>query len=110
MSQRHVESITGVIIAAISPILIMFMVGSLVFFATHCFNDGSYSLRLRIASGLFVMAAVLVSRISIEQGREYASTFAVPLSIVTLLSMFKYTDAGLLCIPWSHLSGGVPTD
>ncbi len=99
MSQRHVDTLTALVIVAISPALVMFMVGSLIFFATHCFYDGSFGLRLRIASGLFVIAAVLVSRISIEEGREYASMFALPLSIVTILSMMRYTDVGLMSIP-----------
>lgn len=99
MSQRHIETLTGLVVVAISPALVMFMVGSLIFFATHCFYDGSFGFRLRIASGLFVIAAVLVSRISIEEGREYASMFAFPLSIVTILSMMRYTDVGLLSIP-----------
>ena len=99
MSRRHVETITDFLIVAISPALVMFMVGSLVFFATHCFYDGEFHTRLRIAAGLFVIAAVLVSRISIESGREYASMFAIPLSIATVLSIMKYTDAGLIVIP-----------
>ena len=99
MSQRNVDSITGIIIATIAPVLIMFMVASLVFFATHCFYGGGYHLRLRIAAGLFVMAAVLVARISIDDGREYAAWFAVPLAAVTILSMMKYTGAGWLSIP-----------
>ena len=99
MSRRHVETITDFLIVAISPALVIFMVGSLVFFATDCFYDGNFHTRLRVASGLFVIAAVLTSRISIDEGREYACMFAVPLSIVTFMSIWKYTDAGLLVVP-----------
>lgn len=98
MSRRHVETITDYLIVAISPTLIIFLVGSLVFFLTHLFYDGDFHGRLRFASALFVMAAVLIARISIEEGREYASVFALPLSIVTILSMLKYTDASLLIV------------
>lgn len=99
MSRRHIETITDLLIVAISPALVIFMVGSLVFFATHCFYDGAFHTRLRISAGLFVIAAVLVSRISIDEGREYASMFAIPLSIATVLSIMKYTDAGMIVIP-----------
>ena len=98
MSRRHVENITGLLVVAISPTLVIFMVASLVFFAIRCFYDGQFDGRLHFAAGLFVMAAVLIARISIEQGREYASMFAVPLSIATILSMMKYTDSSLLFI------------
>ena len=93
---RNIDALTEILVVVISPALVMFMVGSLCFFAIRCFYDGSFVGRLNVATGLFVFAAVLVSRISIEEGREYASMFAVPLSIVTLLSVLKYTDAGVL--------------
>ena len=35
---------------------------------------------LDYAFGLFVFAAVLIARISIEEGREYAAMFALPLA------------------------------
>lgn len=98
MSRRHVETITDYLVVAITPALVIFMVSSLVFFTIRCFYDGQFDGRLHFAAGLFVMAAVLISRISIEQGREYASVFAVLLSIVTILSMLKYTDIGLLFV------------
>ena len=98
MSRRHVETLTDFLIVAISPALIIFLVCSLVFFLSDMFYDGSFPARMRFASALFVTAAVLIARISIEEGREYASFFALPLSLVTVLSMLKYTDASLLMV------------
>lgn len=92
---RHIDDITDLLMIVISPALVMLMVGSLCYFAINCFYVGSFDGRLYFATGLFVFAAVLVSRISIEEGREYASMFAVPLSITTLLSLMRYTDAGI---------------
>ena len=93
---RHIDNITELLIIVISPALVMLMVGSLCYFAINCFYAGSFDGRMYFATGLFVFAAVLISRISIEEGREYASMFAVPLSITTLLSLMKYTDADIL--------------
>lgn len=95
---RHIDTITDYLIVAFSPALVMFMVASLVFFAINCFYVGSFDGRLYFATGLFVFAAVLISRISINEGREYASMFAIPLSITTVLSIMRYTDVNLLFI------------
>jgi len=94
-NNRQIDNITELLIVAISPALVMLMVGSLCYFAINCFYVGSFDGRLYFATALFVFAAVLVSRISIEEGREYASMFAVPLSITTILSLLKYTDASI---------------
>lgn len=96
MSRRHVDTITDYVIVAISPILIMLMVGSLAFFLQQLFYQGGFDGRLRFATGLFVAAAVLIARISIQAGREYASMFALPLCITTILSMMKYTDLSFM--------------
>ena len=74
-NNRQIDNITELLIVAISPALVMLMVGSLCYFAINCFYVGSFNGRLYIATALFVFAAVLVSRISIEEGREYASMF-----------------------------------
>ncbi len=98
MSRKPAETLTDYLVAAISPALIMLLVGSLVFFLMHVFYEGEFPGKLRFASAMFVLAAVLIARISIEEGREYASMFALPLSVVTILSMMRYTDAGLFVV------------
>ncbi len=57
---------------AVSPALIMALVGSLVFFLIEVMYVGEYQARLMYVFALFVFAAVLVARISIESGSEYA--------------------------------------
>jgi hypothetical protein len=85
---------------AISPALIMALVGSLVFFLLEVLYVGDYEARLTYVFALFVFAAVLVSRISIEDGREYASLFALPLGLATFLVLVKFVEHPG---PWSHL-------
>lgn len=82
------------LMTAVAPILIMFMVGSLLFFLLDVFYAGSYEIRLRYILSLFVIAIVLIARISIEEGRAYASTFAVALGFVTWLAIGRLVTLG----------------
>ncbi len=84
------KTLTDYIVIGISPTLIMFLVGSLVFFLLTVFYHGNYPARLTFIFACFVMAAVLIARIAIEEGKEYASLFALPLAIVTVLAMFRF--------------------
>jgi len=74
---------------AISPVLIMMLVGSLVFFLLEIFYDGVFHERLRFILAMFVMAAVLIGRISIEEGSERAAVFALALAAVTAMAVYK---------------------
>lgn len=86
------KTLTDYVVIAISPALIMTLIGSLVFFLLEVFYQGQYSARLHWIFGLFVMATVLIGRISIDEGREYALFFAAPLGIVTLLAVLKFVQ------------------
>lgn len=88
---RHLQkTLIDYLVIAISPALIMALVGSLVFFLIEVFYQGSFHGRLQYVFALFVVGVVLIGRISIEDGREYAALFAVPLGIVTLLAINKF--------------------
>ncbi|MCB9938389.1 MAG: DUF4129 domain-containing protein [Planctomycetaceae bacterium] len=80
------------VIIAISPALIMALVGSLVFFLIELFYQGQYQARLQYVFALFVFASVLIGRISIEEGRERAMGFSVILSVAVLLVMGKFIE------------------
>jgi hypothetical protein len=98
------------LVIAVSPALIMAMVGSLVYFLIEVFYEGDYAARLDYAFGLFVFAAVLVARISIEEGREYAAMFALPLGGAMYLVLLKFAEhpspfswlinLALMCLVW----------
>ncbi len=100
-------------VIGISPALIMALVGSLVFFLLTVFYHGQYQTRLTFIFALFVMAIVLVARISMEEGIEYASLFAIPLAVVTVLAMIRFVriegplagmslliNCGLIAVVW----------
>ena len=80
------------LVIAVSPALIMTLVGSLVFFLIEVFYAGDYEARLDYAFGLFVFAAVLIARISIEEGREYASLFALPLGAAMFMVLIRFVE------------------
>ena len=80
------------VIIAISPALIMALVGSLVFFLIELLYQGQYQARLQYVFALFVFAAVLIGRISIEEGRGKAMGFAAVLSAAVLVVMGKFVQ------------------
>lgn len=85
---------------AISPALIMALVGSLVYFLIAVFYAGEYHARLNYAFGLFVFATVLVARISIEMGSERAALFALPLAGAMFAFLVRFVE---FPSPLSHL-------
>ena len=72
-------------LAALSPILIILMIGSLVYFLLTTLYRGDFQARLMWILGLFTMASVLITRIAIEQSRAQSFTYLGLLSAATLL-------------------------
>ncbi len=85
-------------VIAVTPALVMVLVGSLVFYLISAFYDGQYEARLKYIAALFVFAAVLISRIMIEHGSEQASLYALALAVVSGFTIKHFTDASLLVI------------
>ena len=90
MARQLSKTLVDYLVIAISPALIVTLVGSLVFFLVQIFYQGNFEGRLLYILALFVVGAVLTGRISIEEGRERAVLFAVPLGLVTLLAINKF--------------------
>lgn len=85
---------------AVSPALIMALVGSLVFFLIEVLYVGQYQARLMYVFAWFVFAAVLIGRIAIEMGSERAAMFALPLGVAMFLVLAKFVEHAS---PYSHL-------
>ena len=85
---------------AIAPVLIMVLVGSLVFFLLGLIYTGEHEAKLRWVLFWFVLASVLVSRISIEQGSEHATLYGGALAVVTALWILRFVDSaiGAVCL------------
>ena len=90
MARRSPETLADYLVVAISPALIMLLVGSLVFFLIEVFYQGQYQMRLWFVMAMFVMAIVCVARISMEEGAGYAALFGFPLAVVTALALARF--------------------
>ena len=100
MSKRLHMTNADYVAIAISPALIMALVGSLVFFLIEVLYEGQYQGRLNYSFALFVFAAVLIGRISIEMGSEHASLFALPLGLAMFLFLVRFVEHPS---PFSHV-------
>jgi len=92
MAKRLTMTGADYLAIAISPALVMALVGSLVFFLIEVLYVGQYQARMIYAFALFVFAAVLIARISIEMGTDHAALFALPLGIVMFLFLLRFVD------------------
>ena len=92
MARRLPQTLADYLVIAISPALIMLLVGSLCFFLLEVFYGGSHVARLNFIMAMFVMGATLISRISMEEGIEYATLFGIPLGVLTGLAILKYVE------------------
>ena len=92
MGKRLPKTLADYVAIAISPALIMVLVGSLVFFLAALFYQGGYPARLNIVLGLFVFGSVLIARISIEQGRTRAAPFALALGAAVAFALFRFVE------------------
>ncbi|MBI1899910.1 MAG: hypothetical protein HYS13_02195 [Planctomycetia bacterium] len=80
---------------AVTPALIMFLVGSLVFFLADVFYRGMYEGRVHWVLALYVFAIVLVARIDIESGKLRAVMFGIPLGLAALLVLTTFVQYNL---------------
>ncbi|MDY3561712.1 DUF4129 domain-containing protein [Gemmata sp. JC673] len=91
-SEREAPSAVDYVVIALSPALVMLMVGSLVFFLVEVLYAGQYSGRLLYTMFFFVFGAVLVARISIQYDAARASLYGAGLAIATYLALLAYVE------------------
>jgi hypothetical protein len=91
-ADREPPSLADHVVTAISPALVMLMVGSLVFFLITVLPTGDYKERLLYTSFFFVFGAVLVARISIQYDAARAGMYGLGLGLVTFIAMTSYVD------------------
>jgi hypothetical protein len=103
MARRLQPTLIDYVVIAINPALIMVLIGSLVYFLLEMFYQGQYPERLHFCLTMFVFAAVLICRISIEEGWERALPFGVILALAICAAMHRfvvYKDPRLAPIGW----------
>lgn len=105
MSEKPQLTLADYVVVALSPALIIVMVGALVMFLLDVGYAGAYEARLGWILGLYVVGAVLIGRIAIDSGGERASLFALALAGAVLFALIRFVDAwipaaGLLAVVW----------
>ena len=93
-------------VIAISPILVACMVGSLALFVSAVFHPSPFETRINFVIILYSIAIVGIARISIEEGKDKAVLYAIPLALVTFIafSIFNPADGPLFYLaPLIHI-------
>lgn len=102
ISRKPDKTLADYLGIAISPVLIMVMIGSLMFFLVEAAYEGEYAGRLRWTIFWFVLASVLVSRISIEQGSTHAGIYGFGLALATGLMVSRFVN--FVLVVWCVLA------
>src|SRR6266702_2945653 len=95
MARRRRLEMTPIdyVVIALSPALIMALVGSLCLFLLEIGYRGPYGGRLVWIMCWFVFAIVLIARISIEEGKEKALLYGLALSGAVAVAMLRFVDS-----------------
>lgn len=91
-AERESPGLFDYVVTALSPALVMLMVGSLVFFLVEVLYAGQYSDRLLYTMFFFVFGSVLVARIAIEYDAARAAVYGFGLAVVTYLAIVAYVE------------------
>lgn len=86
------------LVTALSPLLIMLLVGSLVLFLIQVFYRGEMAGGIRWVMSWFVLAIVLVARIGIEQSSAHAAMYGAALAAATWVFLMMTHPAFLFGI------------
>jgi Domain of unknown function (DUF4129) len=103
MSRQPKPELFDYMVVAINPALIMVLICSLVYFLLEMFYQGHYPARLHFCLTAFIFAAVLVARISMEEGWEHAAPFGIALAVAISLAMHRfvsYEHTGVEAVGW----------
>ena len=98
MGKVYTRPAIVIITACISPMLIMLMLGSLVFFLIDVLYAGDYSGRLLYTFTFYIFGAVLVARIAIRESYSYAGIYIIGLGgacFVAMMTFVKYPDGAM---------------
>ncbi len=103
MAKKPPPKLADYMAIAFSPLLIMALIGSLVFFLVDIFYAGEFTERLRYVLFFCVFGMVLVARISMEYGiSDRARTYGFILAVASWLGLAQFVDypAGLSGMSW----------
>jgi hypothetical protein len=89
---------------AVSPALIMCLVGSLVFFLIEVVYVGDYQARISYVFAWLVFATVLIARISIEMGSERAALYSIPLALAVFVVLQTFVEHSTVFSPLINIA------
>jgi hypothetical protein len=95
-AERPQKTLADYLVIGVSPVLIMLLVWSLVFFLIQVFYRGEGQASVSWVMFWFVMAVVLICRIGMEQGANTASLYGLALAAATWLYLVRTHPAYLL--------------
>jgi hypothetical protein len=95
-SRKPQKTVADYMVVALSPALIMALVGSLCFFLIEVFYQGPMGGTARWVMFWFVVAIVLVARIAIEKSSEYAGIYGLALAAAVWLFLARTSPSFLL--------------
>ena len=90
--KSETRGLADIIATIISPVLIMAMVGSLVFFLIEVIYGGEHSDQLRWTFFFFVFGSVLIARIAIEMGDARAALYGLGLGVAAFLALLRFVE------------------
>jgi hypothetical protein len=89
---REPPSLADYVVTALSPTLIMALVGSLAFFLLDILYAGQWTDRLRWTLFFFVVGAVLIGRVSIQIDTNRAWIYRLILGGAAFLAMWRFVE------------------
>ena len=102
MARRPHKSTMDYLAILVSPVFIMLLVGSIVYFILEVGYEGRYGTRLKWTMFWFVVASVLIGRIAIERGSAMATFYALGLAVAVGLWTNKFL--GTVPLVWCLLA------
>lgn len=101
MPRKPEKTIVDYLAILISPLLIMLLVGSIVYFILEVGYEGKWGTRLKWTLFWFVIASVLIGRVAIERGSILAGFYA--LGLATAVGLWTNKFMGPVPLVWCLL-------
>ena len=95
-SEHNSTRIAAIITQVLGPALAIAVVGSIAFFLIDISYSGPLAGRCKWIFSLFCFAAVLISRISIQEGYQHAAGYGLLLAFATLLVSARFMQGNII--------------
>jgi hypothetical protein len=92
---RPEKTLADTLAIAVGPVLLIILLGSLMLFLVEVGYRGPHGAQVRWTLTWFILATVLVSRISIERGSSYGSLYGLVLGVATAFRLTQFLGVHL---------------